>query len=100
MNYQQYLIYIYLKKKNSWILKDKRILLKECEYKKKKTIKEVSTSINILNKNKNLKYNDVKDKTNNLLNKVENIDSLIQSIEENYPIISDEYQEIYSNKIN
>ena len=37
-------LYLFKKKKNSWILKDKRILLKECEYKKKKNYKR---SINI-----------------------------------------------------
>jgi hypothetical protein len=91
-------LYLFKKKKNLWILKDKRILLKECEYKKKKTVKEVSSSINTLNNTKNIKYNDIKEKTNNLLNKVGNIDSLMESIEKNYPIISDEYQEVYSNK--
>jgi len=89
-------LYLFKKNKKSWILKDKRTLLKECEYKKKKTIKEVTSSINIL-KNKEIKCNDVKLKTNNLLNKVENIDSIIETIEENYPIFTDKYAEIYSN---
>ena len=86
------------KKKNEWKLKDKRILLKECDIKRKKTIKEVSTSLNILSKQKSTDLaKEVKIKNNILLNKIENIDSLIDTIEKNYPTISDEYIEIYSN---
>ena len=86
------------KKKNEWKLKDKRELLKECDIKRKKTIKEVSTSLNVLFKNKSLNLvKEIKIKNNTLLNKIENIDSLIETIEKNYPILSDEYIEIYSN---
>jgi hypothetical protein len=92
-------LYIFTKKKNNkWILKDKRILLKECNLKRKKTIKEVSSTINILSKNKSIDLiKEIKIKNNTLLNKIENIDSLIDTIEKNYPTISDEYIEIYSN---
>ena len=87
------------KKKNEWKLKDKRELLKECNIKRKKTIKEVSTSLNVLSKNKStnlvkeiIKKNDI------LLNKIENIDSLIETIENTYPIDEfDEFIEVYSN---
>ena len=86
------------KKKNQWKLKDKRELLKECEYKRKKTIKEVSTSLNILVKNKSPNITkEIKIKNDNLLNKIENIDSIIETIEKNYPTFSEEYIEIYSN---
>jgi hypothetical protein len=86
------------KKKNEWILKDKRELLKECEYKRKKTIREVSSSINILSKNKSHDViKQIKLKNNNLLNKIENIDSLIETIEKNYPNNTDDFLEIYSN---
>jgi len=72
-------------------------LLKECEFERKKTIKEVTTSLNVLSKNKNTKIEDIKVKNNNMINKIENIDSLIETIEKNYPTLSDEYCEVYSN---
>jgi hypothetical protein len=86
------------KKKNLWKLKDKRIILKECDSKRKKTIKEVSTSLVALinNKSTNL-IKEIKIKNNILLNKIENIDSLVETIEQNYPILPEEYIEIYSN---
>jgi hypothetical protein len=86
------------KKKNKWKLKDKRELLKECDIKRKKTIKAVSTSLNVLSKNnsKNL-VKEIKLKNDILLNKIENIDSIIETIEKIYPVISDEFIEIYSN---
>ena len=86
------------KKKNEWKLKDKRELLKECDIKRKKTIKEVSTSLNVLSKNKSTNLvKEIKIKNDTLLNKIENIDSLIETIEKSYPTMSDEYIEIYSN---
>ena len=91
-------LYVFKKeKKNQWKLKDKRQLLKECEYEKKKTIKEVTTSLNDLSKNKTTKIKDIKVKNNNMINKIENIDSLIEDIEKAYSTLSDEYCEIYSN---
>jgi hypothetical protein len=91
-------LYVFKKqKKNQWKLKDKRQLLKECEFERKKTIKEVTTSLNVLSKNKNTKIEDIKVKNNNMINKIGNIDSLIETIEKNYPILSDEYCEVYSN---
>jgi len=86
------------KKKNEWKLKDKRELLKECDIKRKKTIKEVSTSLNVLSKNKSTNLvKEIKIKNDTLLNKIENIDSLIETIEKVYPTMSDEYIEVYSN---
>jgi tRNA(Met) C34 N-acetyltransferase TmcA len=86
------------KKKNEWKLKDKRKLLKECDIKRKKTIKEVSTSLNVLSKNKSTNLvKEIKIKNNTLLNRIENLDSIIETIENIYPTISDEYIEIYSN---
>lgn len=86
------------KKKNEWKLKDKREILKECDIKRKKTIKEVSTSLNVLSKNKSTDLvKEIKIKNDKLLNKIENIDSFIETIEKLYPTQSDEYIEIYSN---
>jgi hypothetical protein len=78
------------KKKNEWKLKDKRKLLKECDIKRKQTIKEVSTSLNVLSKNKSTNLvKEIKIKNNTLLNKIENIDSIIETIENIYPTVSD-----------
>lgn len=86
------------KKKNEWKLKDKREILKECDIKRKKTIKEVSTSLNVLSKNKSTNLiKEIKIKNDTLLDKIENIDSLIENIEKIYPTTSDEYIEVYSN---
>jgi len=85
------------KKKNEWKLKDKRQLLKECEYERKKIIKEVTSSLNILSKNKLTKIEDIKIKNNHMINKIEKIDSLIETIEKIYPTLSEEFFEIYSN---
>ena len=94
-------LYLFRKqKKNEWKLKDKREILKECNIKRKKTIKEVSTSLSVLAKisSTNL-VNEIKNKNYTLFNKLENIDSLIETIEKDYPLLKDEdeYIEIYSN---
>ena len=86
------------KKKNEWKLKDKRKILKECDIKRKKTIKEVSTSLNVLSKNKSTNLvKEIKIKNDTLLNKIENIDSIIETIEKIYPTTSEEFIEVYSN---
>lgn len=91
-------LYVFKKeKKNQWKLKDKRQLLKECEYERKKTIKEVTTSLNVLSKGKSSNIKDIKVKNSNMINKIENIDSLIENIEKVYSTLSDEYYEVYSN---
>jgi hypothetical protein len=74
-------LYVFTKKKNIWKLKDKRQLLKECDYKRKQKIKEVST---ILTKNKLTNIKEIKLKNENLLNDIEKIDNLIDTIEKNY----------------
>lgn len=94
-------LYLFRKqKKNEWKLKDKREILKECNIKRKKTIKEVSTSLSVLAKisSTNL-VTEIKNKNHTLFNKLENIDSLIETIEKDYPLLKDEdeYIEIYSN---
>ena len=97
-------LYVFTKNKkvssqNVWKLKDKRELLKECELKKKKMIKEVKSYLNNLSKGvpKSNLLNELKIKNNDLLNNVENIESVIETIENNYPTLSDEFIEVYSN---
>lgn len=93
-------LYIFTKqKKKEWKLKEKRLLLKECDTKRKQKLKEVSDSINELakNKSKNLLL-EVKKKNNVLLDEIETIDTLIETIEKDYPIINtDNFLEMFSN---
>ncbi len=93
-------LYIFTKqKKKEWKLKEKRILLKECEVKRRQKLKEVSESINELtkNKSKNLLL-EVKKKNNSLLDEIETIDTLIETIEKDYPEIDqNNFLEKFSN---
>jgi hypothetical protein len=85
-------------KKNQWKLKDKRRLLKECDIIRNKTIKQVSSALVLLGNNKSADFtNKIKIKSDDLFNKIENIDSFRETIEQNYPTLSDEYVEVYSN---
>lgn len=86
-------------KSSEWKLKEKRILLKECDLIRKNKIKEVSESLSKLSKNKskNLLL-EVKDKNNNLLNDIETIDTIIETIEKDYPQIEkNNFLEKFSN---
>jgi hypothetical protein len=95
---------VFTSKKNKnknpeWKLKEKRILLKECDLIRKHKIKEVSESLSKLSKNKskNLLL-EVKDKNNNLLNDIETIDTIIETIEKDYPQIEkNDFLEKFSN---
>jgi len=95
---------VFTSKKNKnknpeWKLKEKRILLKECDLIRKHKIKEVSESLSKLSKNKskNLLL-EVKDKNNNLLNDIETIDTIIETIEKYYPQIEkNDFLEKFSN---
>ena len=91
-------LYVFQKEKKAWRLKDKEKLLKECECKRKKKIKEVSISLNNLTKNKSSTITkEIKLQNNTLLNQIENIDSLIETIEKLFPKGDNNYDEIYSN---
>jgi hypothetical protein len=68
------------KYKDSWILKDKRKLIKECENKKKKKINEVCNSLKSLTNNNSSQIKIIND---NLINDIQKIDSLIETIEKN-----------------
>lgn len=88
------------KNKNpEWKLKEKRILLKECDLIRKHKIKEVSKSLTKLSKNKsNNLLLEVKDKNNSLLNDIETIDTIIETIEKDYPQIEkNNFLEKFSN---
>ncbi len=93
---------VFTSKKNKnieWKLKEKRILLKECDIIRKQKIKEVSESINKLSKNKskNLLL-EVKNKNNNLLDDIHTIDTLIETIEKDYPLSDkNDFLEKFSN---
>ncbi len=92
-------LYVFSKKrKNQWKLKEKSLLLKECEHKRKIKIEEINNQIKYLakNKSKNIIV-DIKNKNNNILSDIENIDILIETIEKDYPIIENNFLEIFSN---
>jgi len=93
-------LYVFTKqKKKDWKLKEKRMLLKECDIKRKQKLKAVTESINELSKNKSKDLLlEVKKKNNLLLNEIETIDTLIETIEKDYPDIeSKAFLEKFSN---
>lgn len=91
-------LYVFSKKKNNeWKLKEKKILLKECEYKRKIKIAEINKELKYLAKTKLKNIIDVKNKNNNILNDIETIDNLIETIENKYPIEENIFIEKFSN---
>jgi hypothetical protein len=93
-------LYVFTKqKKKDWKLKEKRMLLKECDIKRKQKLKAVTESINELSKNKSKDLLlEVKKKNNLLLNEIETIDTLIETIEKDYPDLeSKDFLEKFSN---
>jgi hypothetical protein len=93
---------VFTSKKNKnieWKLKEKRILLKECDVIRKQKIKEVSESLNKLSKNKSTNLLlEVKNKNNNLLDDIETINTLIETIEKDYPLTeNNNFLEKFSN---
>jgi hypothetical protein len=93
-------LYVFTKqKKKDWRLKEKRMLLKECDIKRKQKLKAVTESINELSKNKSKDLLlEVKQKNNSLFNEIETIDTLIETIEKDYPDLeSKAFLEKFSN---
>jgi hypothetical protein len=93
-------LYVFNKqKKKDWRLKEKRMLLKECDIKRKQKLKAVTESINELSKNKSKDLLlEVKQKNNSLFNEIETIDTLIETIEKDYPDLeSKAFLEKFSN---
>ena len=89
-------LYIFSKKRNNeWKLKEKRLLLKECEFKRKIKIGEINKELKNLSMKKNIII-DVKNKNNNILNDIEVIDTLIETIEKDYPTVEN-FIEMFSN---
>ena len=89
-------LYIFSKKKNNeWKLKEKNLLIKECEYKRKIKIAEINKELKNLSKKKNIIV-EVKKKNSNILNQIETIDNLINTIEKEYPNIEN-FIEKFSN---
>jgi hypothetical protein len=92
-------LYIFTnKKKDKWELKDKKILLKECNTIRKLKIKEIYNLLTQLSKNKsNNLILEIKKKNTSLLDEIEIIDLLINTIEIDYPIINNNFLEKFSN---
>ena len=86
-------LYVFNKqKKKDWRLKEKRMLLKECDIKRKQKLKAVTESINELSKNKSKDLLlEVKQKNNSLFNEIETIDTLIETIEKDYPDLESKF---------
>jgi len=86
-------LYVFTKqKKKDWRLKEKRMLLKECDIKRKQKLKAVTESINELSKNKSKDLLlEVKQKNNSLFNEIETIDTLIETIEKDYPDLESKF---------
>lgn len=86
-------INIFKKKKNKWILKDRRIIVNECNKMKKKKIKNLSNDLK--NKSTNeIKVDEIKDINNKTISDIDNIDSIIDIIKNHD---TEEYIEFYSN---
>ena len=91
-------INIFKKNKNNWILRDKRIILDECEKMKKRKLKILSKNINEFTKKKNIKTNDIKDIQSKTTNDLENIDTIIDIVSNNSDLEDNNYFiEVYSN---
>ena len=86
-------LYVFTKqKKKDWRLKEKRMLLKECDIKRKQKLKAVTESINELSKNKSKDLLlEVKQKNNSLFKEIETIDTLIETIEKDYPDLESKF---------
>jgi hypothetical protein len=88
---------IFNTKNATWRLKDKRVLLKECNIIRRTKIKEIIKVISELSKNTAIELTHrIKDTNINLINDIENIDSLINVIENDYPS-KDNFLEKFSN---
>jgi hypothetical protein len=71
-------IFIFIKKNNKWVFKNKKTILHECEKKKKLEIKNILNTLNNLIKiNDSIKLLDIKNIFNNLESKIESINILI-----------------------
>jgi gas vesicle protein len=92
-------LYLFTKKKKTdWKLKEKRILLKECDIKRKQKIKEFTDNLNELSKYKSKNIlSQVKEKSNNIFNDIETLENMIESIEKDYPEIENNFLEKFSN---
>lgn len=87
-------LYIFVDKKNNniWELKDKKILLKECNSIRKKKIQTIYNLLNQLSKNKsNNLILEIKKANISLLDEIEMIDLLINTIEIDYPFFKKYY---------
>jgi hypothetical protein len=81
-------LYIFVYNNNIWELKDKKVLLKECNSIRKKKIQNIYDLLHELSKNKSNKLIlEIKKENTNLLDEIEIIDTLINTIEVDYPFI-------------
>lgn len=88
-------INLFKKNKNNWVLRDKRIIVDECNKMKKKTIKNMSTNIKNISHDKNIKTENIKKINSQTLSELENLDSIINLLTNSDD--TNNYIETYSN---
>ena len=90
-------INIFKKKKNKWILREKRVIVDECNKMKKKKIKNLSSNLKDKS-NQIIKVDEIKEINNKTITEIDNIDSLINILSKEEDNIDDiEFIEVYSN---
>ena len=87
-------INLFKKKKNNWILRDTRIIVNECNQKKKKKLKNLSNNLKKISSNRYIKTEEVKHINRKTLSDIDDLDNIIKIFNEN---LQDDFIEIYSN---
>ena len=89
-------INIFKKNKNKWVLRDKRIIVDECNKMKKRKIKSLSTNLKNISLEENIILDKVKKIQTHTNSQLDNLDSII-NILTNSESEKDIYIEIYEN---
>ena len=88
-------INLFKKNKNNWVLRDKRIIVDECNKMKKRKIKKMSTNIKSISQKSDIKTENIKKINSQTLSELENLDTIINLLTNSDD--TDNYIEIYSN---
>ena len=87
-------INLFKKKKNKWILRDTRIIVNECNRKKKTKLKNLSNNLKKISSNRYIKTEQVKYINNKTISDIDDLDNIIKIFNEN---LQYDFIEIYSN---
>ena len=91
-------INIFNQKKKYIILKDKNILIKECNKIRKKELKELNSMIKLSNLSKlNKSYSDIKPQCNKIENNIIDIENILKYLTIDTESDDENYMEIYQN---